>query len=97
MEYSLINNLSSPAALASRGINIILTDDGSLHEYPYNKFVSPIGLKKAPFLIDFIEKEFGINKNNQLILRNEDGKQLESSMNLEEFFQKVMFGSDKNP
>lgn len=38
--------------------------------------------------MDFVEKEFGISKGHQLILRGEDGKQLEASMNLEEFFKK---------
>jgi len=36
----------------------------------------------------FIEKEFGIPKANQVILRAEDGKQLEPHMNLSDFLEK---------
>jgi len=90
MDYSVIHDQSSQPLTSSRVINIILAENGSLSEYPSIKFVSPIGLKRASFLMDFVEKEFGISKGHQLILRGEDGKQLEASMNLEEFFKKVM-------
>ena len=89
MDFSVINEAPSNSLTNSRMINIIFAENGSLSEYPSIKFVSPIGLKRASFLLDFVEKEFGINKGNQLILRSEDGKQLDANMNLEEFFKKV--------
>ena len=89
MEFSVINDALALSPSNSRIVNIILAENGSLYENPYIKFVSPIGVKRAPFLTDFIDKEYGIAKANQLILRSEDGKQLDPSASLEEFFQKV--------
>ena len=39
--------------------------------------------------MEFIDREFGIEKSSQVILRKEDGRQLEANSNLEEFFDKV--------
>mmetsp|Transcript_15489 Transcript_15489/g.13237 ORF Transcript_15489/g.13237 Transcript_15489/m.13237 type:complete len:171 (+) Transcript_15489:205-717(+) len=38
--------------------------------------------------MEFIDREFGIEKSSQVILRKEDGRQLEANSNLEEFFDK---------
>jgi len=89
MDFSVINDFPLKGAPIPKVISIILAENGSLHHYPITKFLSSLDIKRAPFLTDFIEKEFGINQDDQLVLRSEDGKQLESSMNLEDFFQKV--------
>jgi len=70
-------------------INIILAENGSLYEFPLSKFVNDISLKRPNSLLDYIEKEFGIERANQVIFRGEDGKMLEPNMNLEDYFEKV--------
>ena len=91
MDFSVINEFPSQSSPGSKQITVILAENGSLYEYPYIKFVSPIGLKRGNFLTEFVEKEYGVSRANQFILRNDDGKQLDQNVTLEDFFRKVKF------
>lgn len=71
-------------------IKIIIAETGSQYEYPMSKFVSSTSLKKAVNLLETIEKDHSIAKENQVILRQVDGRQLEEHMNLEDFIEKVI-------
>lgn len=93
MDFSVINDFPSQSSPGSKQITVIHAENGSLYEYPYIKFVSPIGLKRGNYLTEFVEKEYGVSKANQFILRSDDGKLLDNNVTLEDFFRKVRFWS----
>lgn len=93
MDFSVINDFPSQSSPGSKQITVIHAENGSLYEYPYIKFVSPIGLKRGNYLTEFVEKEYGVSKANQFILRSDDGKLLDNNVTLEDFFRKVKFWS----
>lgn len=89
MDFSIISEQPSQLHQASQTLKFILAENGSLDEYPLAEFVSPLSPKNSNTLMDFIEKEYRIPQADQVILRSGDGKQLENSTNLREFFEKV--------
>ena len=78
MEFSIIEKKKNK-------ISMIVAEQGSLHEYPLYKFFG----QSATYLQEFIEKQFNINKIDQIILREEDGKQLDANTRVDEFISNV--------
>jgi len=89
MDFSIINEFHSESTQSSKTISLIFPESGSLIEYPMIKFVSPLCLQKPITLMELVERKHGIPQVDQVILRATDGKQLESSMNLKDFFEHV--------
>jgi hypothetical protein len=89
MDYTIITERPLQLPQAPQTFNLVFAENGTLHEYPISKFVSSLSEKESSALMDFIEKEFSIPCDDQVILRAADGKQLELSMNLREFLEKV--------
>ena len=92
----MINELPPESTQSSKTISLIFPESGSLFEYPISKFVSPFCLQKPITLMELIERKHGIPQVDQVILREADGKQLESSMDLKDYFEHVNLIGIKN-
>ena len=76
-----------------RSISIVIAENGTVSDHLVSKFLPSIGVKKGASLMDYIQKEYGVEKDQQVILRAEDGKQLDANTLLDEYFERVYLNS----
>ena len=91
MDFTIISESPLDLTNPPSPVTLIFSENGSLTQFPLSNFTSSPYLKHQNAFMKFIEKEFNIPKSNQVILRAEDGKQLEPHMNLSDFLEKVSF------
>ena len=91
MDFTIISESPLDLANPPSPVTLIFPENGSTAQFPLADFTSSPYLKHQNAFMKFIEKEFNIPKSNQVILRAEDGKQLEPHMNLSDFLEKVSF------
>ena len=90
MDFFVVSQNSSQLFQAPKLISFVFPENGSLYEHQLSQFVSPVSLKEPSAIMKLIEQEHGIPMPDQIILRGNDGKQMETSTNLREYFEKVI-------